>query len=301
MLSFYPVANLCRKEYRDTLEKCSFTFKSCEYSYANILAWSDIYNTRFAKSSEGYVFLLQYGGKNYYLCPVVSLDNVCAAFNEISEHEMSLGANSVNFVCLPELYAKAFEKSFPNVKISTSRATYDYIYSRQSLSEFSGKALHAKKNHRNKFFALYGDSYRYRVMTSEDVPACHKFNKEWYELNSAFSLSEERISTEKLLDNFDALGLSGGMIFVNDKLCAYTLASDNYDGSDTIIIHTEKGLYDIKGVYPTICSEFLRQSATSYEFVNREDDVGDEGLRKSKMSYNPICLEEKFTAEIIIK
>lgn len=301
MLSFCPVALLSRTEYRNTIKKCNFTFKSCEYSYANILAWSDIYNTCFSEYAGGFIFLMQYQDKHYYLCPVVQQDKISKAFDDIIEYEKSCDAKDVNFVCLPKVYADALEEFFENVKISTDRATYDYIYLKEKLRDFSGKALHSKKNHRNKFFSLYGDSYTYKVMTSGDVSACVEFNKIWYEANSSFSLEEERASTEKLLANFDTLGLMGGMVFVQDKLCAYTLASDSYDGSDTIIIHTEKGLYDIKGVYPTMCSEFLKHSGDSYEFVNREDDVGDEGLRKSKLSYNPICLEEKFSAQIIIQ
>ena len=301
MLSFRPVCILSREEYRRTIKNCAFTFKSCEYAYANIFAWSDTYNTCFSECAGGFVFLMQYQDKRYYLCPVVQQDKIYEAFDDIIEYEKSLGSNEVNFVCLPKVYADTLENSFTNVKISTDRATYDYIYLKEKLRDFSGKALHSKKNHRNKFFSLYADSYTYKFMTSDDVSECVEFNKLWYEANSSFSLEEERASTEKLLANFDTLRLMGGMVFVQDKLCAYTLASDSYDGSDTIIIHTEKGLYDINGVYPTMCSEFLKHSAGSYEFVNREDDVGDEGLRKSKLSYNPVCFEEKFSAQIIFQ
>ena len=76
-------------------------------------------------------------------------------------------------------------------------------------------------------------------MTKDDVSLCHSFNQKWYELNKMFSLDEERLSTEKLLDNFEELGLFGGLIFVGETLCGYSLASENFSGSDTVVIHTE--------------------------------------------------------------
>ena len=303
MTAFQPIEQLDRELYRSALKEYGFTYRSCEYSYANIFAWRNTYRTEFAKTENGYIFCLHHDGADYYFCPVAPKEWIKPAFEEIFETEREKGAGTVNFVCLPEVCARLLEETGRRADVEAVRDSFDYIYLRDSLASFSGKALHAKKNHRNKFFALYGDSYEYRAMTSEDAALCIEFNKEWYGINAGYSdekLEEERKATEELLKNFDRLGLMGAMILVDGKVVAYTLASDSYDGSDTLITHTEKGLYDIQGIYPAICSEFLINQGEGYEYVNREDDAGDEGLRRSKTSYNPVCFEEKYNAAVYL-
>lgn len=301
MLSFYPLKKLDRTYYRTHVKACGFHYKSCEYAYANLFSWSGMYKTVYAETEDGFFFRMHHDGADYFLCPVVSPKAAERAFITLAGYEKERGGQCLNFVCLPGDFADVIKKIWPDAVITNSRDSADYIYETGRLATFSGKALHTKKNHRNRFFALYGDSYEYRAMTASDIPLCLAFNKTWYALNAAydnFEFSNERIATTRLLENFDLLHLSGGMIFANGELCAYTLASDNYDGADTLNIHTEKGLYDVEGVYPVICSEFLLHNGSPYTYVNREDDVGDEGLRKSKLSYKPLAFEEKFSASI---
>lgn len=301
MLSFSPIEELDRTLYRSHVKSCGFYFPSCEFAYANLFAWSGMYQTSFAADESGFYFLMHHDGEQYFLCPVTSPERAGAAFDTLCSYMRGRGADRLNLICLPKVFADRLAEQFPGVSLANDRGNADYLYKTQSLATFSGKALHAKKNHRNKFFSLYAESYEYRVMTAADAPLCRDFNRKWYSLNAEYideEFSAEHKATNRLLDNFEPLGLCGGMLFADGTLCAYTLASDNYDGSNTLIIHTEKGLYDIPGVYPTICSEFLLHSGADYEFVNREDDLNDEGLRKSKLSYNPIGFEEKYSAVV---
>ena len=298
MLNFRSVEELDRDLYRKTLKDTGFDTRSCEYSYANLFAWRSIYETSFATLCDGFAIRLKYKGEHHYFAPVVSVDNAVKAYGEIIEHAKADGEGAVKFVCLPERFANILKDNFENAVIEIDRDKFDYIYEVAKLSEFSGKSLHAKRNHKNKFFSLYKEVYRFKSITADDIGECLEFNKKWYELNAEFSLDDERTATEQLLINFEKIGLVGAMIYVNGELCAYTLASSTFDGSDTLTVHTEKGLYDYQGVYPTICSEFLRHHAIDYTYVNREDDAGDEGLRKSKLSYKPVFFEEKYGGEI---
>ncbi len=299
MLSFLPISALEIRAFRAFVKECAFFEKSCEYTYANLFAWRDAYKTAFAQNEYGLFFKMQDSGEDFYLCPICPKEHMDAAFEALHDHAKTNGDSALRFVCLPRPAADRFKALYPQAELSTDRGKADYIYSVTNLSTFPGKALHAKKNHRNKFFSVYGDRYEYRVMTARDVPTALAFNDVWYALNTDSDFSDERNATEELLRNFDALALCGGMIFVDGALCAYTLASDSYDGSDTLVIHTEKGLYDIQGIYPTICSEFLLHEGEPYTFVNREDDLGNEGLRKSKLSYQPIGFEEKFSVTLV--
>ena len=298
MLKFQSVEHLNGILYRNTLKDIGFDTKSCEYSYANLYAWRHIYNTTFSKLYDGYVFQLSYKGENHYFAPVVSEKYAVQAYADIINSAKKNGENDVKFICIPEKSALILGNSFENTIIEKDRDNFDYIYEVGKLSEFSGKALHAKRNHKNKFFSLYKEVYRYKSMTESDVPACLEFNEKWYRLNSEFALESERIATEQLLHGFNKLGLFGAMIYVHGELCAYTLASNLHDNSDTLIIHVEKGLYHIHGIYPMVCSEFLKLSGSSYMYVNREDDAGDDGLRKSKLSYKPAFFEEKYSATV---
>lgn len=299
MLSFAPIESLNKEYYRDILKRKEFFTQSCEYAYANLFSWSGMYGTTFAEDDYGFYISMRHEGADYYLCPIAGTDNIQDAFISLFNHVRLSCASEVNFVCLPENYAKLLQTSFEKVTLDSDRGNFDYIYYTESLSSFSGKALHAKKNHLNKFLSLYANNYEYRSMTSMDVPLCLEFNKKWYGINEEYvdyEFSNEHIATTKLLKNFDKLGLVGGVLFAQGSLCAYTLASDNYDGSDTLIVHTEKGLYDVPGAYPAICSLFLKDKTEKYKYVNREDDLNDEGLRRSKMSYNPCLFEQKFSA-----
>ena len=135
-------------------------------------------------------------------------------------------------------------------------------------------------------------------MTADSALECIEFNREWKKLNERYddaALSSEEKSAVIMLKNFETLKLCGGILRVDGKICGCTVGEPTYPGSDTFVVHTEKALYDTVGAYPMLFSRFLKSLGGKYKYVNREDDVGDEGLRKSKLSYNPVFLEEKYS------
>ena len=166
-------------------------------------------------------FRMRHEGEDYFLCPVTALSNLENALSDLIGYEKDRGREKLNFVCLPENFADKLARLYPQAEVSSNRGSADYLYEKEKLAAFSGKALHAKKNHKNRFMALYGDSYEYRVMTPDDVPLCKAFNEKWYAANSAytdFEFSNEHIATTKMLEHFELLGLTGGLIFVNGEL-----------------------------------------------------------------------------------
>lgn len=298
MLSFNPVGMLDKTEYRIALSKLENSLRCCDYAYANLLCWSDVYNTHFSKDDYGYYFRVTNKGNTKYLSPVAKQSEYLCALKNLIDFEKSSGESKIELLCVPEKYAFLIEKEYDTAIITEARNNFDYLYLPDKLRDFSGKPLHSKKNHKNRFFKTYGDVYSYKKMTCADIDECLNFNEQWYKINYEYQLESEKTATHNLLANFEKLGLIGGMIYVNEKLCAYTLASDFFDGSDTLVVHAEKGLYDIDGIYPTICSEFIKHEGCFYAYINREDDVGDEGLRKSKLSYKPETFEKKFLCTI---
>nr|MCR5353118.1 phosphatidylglycerol lysyltransferase domain-containing protein [Clostridiales bacterium] len=264
----------------------------------NLFAWQNVYNTEYADFEDGVVLRMKINGKYTYLFPLTSREKQFCAVKEILDFSSSDGPFT-EFSLLPKDFAERLCSGFGAETVYFNRDYSGYIYEKESLCTFNGHKLHSKKNHLHKFFSLYGNSFSYSGIKSvEDIEECKKFNEKWYSLNEEKEsmLAREKEAVLRMLDNFFTLGLIGGMIRISGNLCAYTLASSNYDGSDTVIIHAEKGLYDINGIYPAICSEFLKNSCEKYKFVNREDDLGDEGLRQSKTSYSPVSLEDKYFA-----
>ena len=182
--------------------------------------------------------------------------------------------------------------------MNPDRGNFDYIYEVSPLETYSGKKLHAKRNHVNKFLSLYGERWSFENMTADSALECIEFNREWKKLNERYEdaeLSSEEKSAVIMLKNFEKLKLCGGILRVDGKICGCTVGEPTYPDSDTFVVHTEKALYDIVGAYPMLFSRFLKSLGGKYKYVNREDDVGDEGLRKSKLSYNPVFLEEKYS------
>ena len=178
------------------------------------------------------------------------------------------------------------------------RDYYDYVYDAEKLRTFSGKAYHKKKNHLNAFKKAYEGRYEYQSLSC----GCHHdeimaFLRKWEaqrDLEDPFHRDEYELNgIDYLLSNCGYLDYKMGGIYIDGELQAFSLGV--YGKVEKMaVIHVEKANPDIRGLYPMICQQFLCHEFPDAELVNREDDMGLEGLRKSKMSYNPIYLEEKY-------
>lgn len=161
-----------------------------------------------------------------------------------------------------------------------------------------GKKYQSKRNHINKFKKQYPD-YEYRLLTPELVPECLKMEEEWCRANNCdeqMALGAERRSMTFALHHMEELGLTGGVLHVNGKIAAFTYGAPiNYQTWDTCV---EKANTDIEGSYAMINYEYANHIGEQYMYINREEDLGLEGLRKAKLSYQPTILLEKCIAEL---
>jgi hypothetical protein len=193
--------------------------------------------------------------------------------------------------------AKMYMDAFPGcLKITNNIDNYDYVYLSEKLIHLDGKRLHAKRNHINKFIREY--NYRYEVLDSSNIDDVYRFSEEWFN-NNAFesdSLQNENIALFKALDNFSALDYSGGIIYVNDKVAAFSLGEQL--NSDTAVIHIEKACNDIHGAYAIINQQFCKHNFSRFKYINREEDLGIERIRKAKKSYKPDHMIEKYSLSL---
>ncbi len=175
----------------------------------------------------------------------------------------------------------------------------DYVYEVENLIKLSGKKLRKKRNHINQFLREYG-SYEYVPIDNSNKNECRRIFEEWCAKNN-FCLDRrtscERIACYELLNNWDVLGVKGALIKVNERFEAFTIGE--VLNSQTAVVHVEKGNSDIHGIYPLINRDFCANEWKDMKFINREEDMGIEGLRKSKLSYNPTLMVKKFLVKVL--
>lgn len=188
----------------------------------------------------------------------------------------------------------------PGFSVSKARNSFDYVYDIERLCELKGKKLQSKRNHCNRFAAENPD-FRIVPLTQELLPQCVEFTKRWYAEHEAATDNDyagEKRAIVRVFDHFAAFGMEGLALFVREELVAFCMG--NRIRNDMFDVNYEKALVDIHGAYPTINRAFARCIAEKYpevKWINREDDMGLEGLRKAKESYYPDVLLEKYVAE----
>lgn len=193
---------------------------------------------------------------------------------------------------IPEMQP-LLDREFPEAfEYREKREHFDYLYLRTDLANLQGKNYQPKRNHVNKFKKSY--DYRFTPMTVEMVTDCKKMYDRWCEerrCGEDENLDDERQALIYGMDHFRPLHLTGGVLWVEGEVIAFTFGAPvNYD---TFCIHAEKALSHYDGAYNVINKEFAAFLPESYIYLNREEDLGLPGLRKAKQSYRPVKLLEK--------
>lgn len=178
-------------------------------------------------------------------------------------------------------------------EIEYNRDLADYVYESEKLATLSGKKLHGKRNHINKF-KLEHEDWSYETLTEENLEECFEMALKWRNDNGCEEDEEknaEMCVTMNSLRLFKELELTGGILKVDGEIAAFTIGEPICD--DTFVVHIEKAFADIQGAYPMINQQFVSHECQNYQYINREEDTGAEGLRKAKLSYRPVFLVEK--------
>jgi len=273
------------KEYRE----------ACEYSFTTLFMWQHYYNTKYFMGDDYIVLIGEFEDKSFTIVPLSDEYNKRKAFDFIFEYfcsnslEFSVRAATAEFVeFLEEKYPGRFD-------IAKERDYFDYVYDTRELISLSGRRFHKKKNNCNHFEKSYQGRYEYRRLSEFDFDECVEFMKKW-SLNKATqseTLDNETIAITKLLDNYSSLDFKISGIFIDSSLEAFSIGE--YLNNDMAVIHVEKANPDIRGLYSTINRLFLLNEFSDTKYVNREEDMGIEGLRRAKLSYNPVRFIEKYS------
>jgi len=181
------------------------------------------------------------------------------------------------------------------IVITEDRDNFDYLYYRSELAELSGKKFHKKKNHLNKFLSSY-PNHEQRPINKESIPAAMKVLDRWR--NESLQKNEgsegDYIASKEALELFDVLPLQGSVFFVDGKPAAFCLG-ESIAGGKMFVIHFEKAIDEYKGIYQYVNQSFAESLPDSFNLINREQDLGNEGLRQAKETYRPCDFVRKYT------
>ncbi len=266
---------------------------NCEYTFGNIFVWSTAYRTKICRYKD---FLMCRWGKDsefMYSLPIGKGD-FKDAVNQIILDAESNGVTPVIYGVTSN-YKKLLDEHFDGkFNYKFDEGYNDYIYSTEKMANLSGKKYHSKRNHITNFKKNNPD-WTFEILNENNIPECIDLHTKWINNHADdedFSFEFEAVLTA--FDNYDKLGFTGGLIRVQGEVIAFTFGERHSDA--LFVTHFEKAPADVQGAYTIINQEFTKNCLMDFEFVNREEDLGLEGLRKAKQSYNPEIFLEKCVA-----
>jgi hypothetical protein len=291
MLNFKPI----RLEDKDWMQPMlrESGYIGSEAAFGTLYLWGEILHLRACVHKEN--LLLSLGEKsNRYYFP--------AGRGDLRESLEALVAHSrerqlpFRMWGLTNEQIALVEQAWPGVFVfKLDRAGSDYIYSAQDLITLGGRKLHRKRNHLKRFRNTY--TYTYEDITPANLPDCMAIALEWQLENPPEGGSHrhrERCALWRGFDSYAKLGFLGGMIRIDGEPAAFTIGEEI--NNEVFLIHFEKALNDYQGLYTAINQEFAARNLEKYRYINREEDMGIEGLRKAKLSYYPEFILEKHIA-----
>ena len=268
---------------------------NCEYTFGNLFIWSSAYSTEICRYKDFLICKWNDDGTTTYSLPLGEGD-FTDAVDAIIDYAKSNGETPVIYG-ITEGYLGLMQEAF------TGKFTYkydednnDYIYSTEKMASLSGKKYHGKRNHITNFKKNNPD-WSFEKISKDNIDECLALHSKWIENKDPDDedYSWEFEAVKKAFEYFDELDMVGGLIRVNGEVIAYTLGEPQMNGH-CFVSHFEKAPADMIGAYPIINQEFTKNCLMQYEYVNREEDLGIEGLRKAKQSYHPEIWLEKCTA-----
>ncbi|TAN69904.1 DUF2156 domain-containing protein [Paraclostridium sordellii 8483] len=278
----------------------SVDYEACEYCFTTLYMWRDMYKTSYYIEDDFAIIVGEYEGDRFSVLPLAKKDKIHKAiafminYFKNEDHRIYLRAVTKEVV---ELLQKDYPGRFEYIE---ERDYFDYVYDAESLRTLKGRKNQKKRNHLNYFIKEYEGRVEYKKLDKENFDDCITLLKDWTVNKEENGDKEEGIDDEfvaikKIFDHYDVLRedvkISG--IYIDNKLEAFTIGEKINE--HMAVIHIEKANPEIRGLYPYINQQFLVNEFPDVELVNREEDLGLEGLRKAKLSYHPCKFVEKYT------
>lgn len=290
-LFFEPITIDKQNKYLDYFSRCPQ--KTSDYSFINLWGWAEEYGLLWAWEND-LIWLKQTKPEVRFWAPIGTWQDI-----NWPTRFKKLAISACSFIRIPEELVQIWKIGLSDLlRIESAKGQWDYLYLISDLVNLQGNRFHKKKNLLYQFQKNY--DYAYLKLGSDTVAMARTMQADWCswrDCESSENLSAENRVIDRILKNWDRfIGMTGGVLMVNQKIAAYTVAEALTN--DMLLIHFEKASPEFKGSYQAINQMFLFHSAQNFKIVNREQDLDDEGLRKAKLSYHPVDFLRKSKVEI---
>lgn len=294
MIDFQRLTPAQKNQYNDIL----FTAgeRGCEYSFANLYLWGQ---QKVAFLHGCVAIFSHFYGRSIYPCPIGNGDK--KAVVEAILHDAKMRGLPCRITGITQSDKECLEQWCPGVFLFChNRDTFDYVYDIHALADLRGRRNQSKRNHFNRFCAGHPD-HQAVPLTAALLPQAKEFVEGWYtrrrETDPDGDYLLENLALARAFNHYEELGMEGIILMDQGQILAMTMGSRL--SPDTFDIHFEKALETVPGAYNAVNCHFARYLRLKYpelKYLNREDDMGLEGLRAAKLSYHPHHLVEKYWA-----
>jgi hypothetical protein len=282
-------------EDRDIIRRLLWDYQpeTSELTFTNLFMWQSHYGYQWCLDGESLLVVATASDRPAWaLQPVGPLPRVglCRRVLEWLKDEHNVADPAIERAD-PKLAAEL--TGHADFVVEPARDHFDYVYRTADLMELAGGKYHTQRNHINSFNRSH--RYRYETLQPEHLPACLDLCARWCQIKRCeedLSLMGEWAAVGATLANFQALDLQGAVILIDDQVQAFSCGE--LLNQNTAVIHLEKADPELRSLYAVINQEFSRENWAAVPFINREQDLGEPGLRKAKLSYYPHRLVEKF-------
>lgn len=267
--------------------------RQCDRSTGATVMWRDYFKNSYTVVDETLIL----ASDSRFVFPIGR--NIDSALDKIEEYCKAKGI-PMTLCTVNKNELEKIEERYDDFEADADRDWFDYLYDKNSLLNLTGKKYSTPRNHINKFKKLY-QNWSFEPINSGNIPDLIEFTRNFtFNSEKDDSANLELQMCIEVLENYEIYGMLGGVLKVNGEIAGYSIGEIV---GDTLFCHIEKADISFGGAYQMLTNQFLQMYASDDEvkFVNREEDCGDEGLRKSKMSYHPIELIEKNTVKINLK
>ncbi len=281
---------------KEVFEKYTRGYSNVEACFGNIFLWRKSWHIKIAHEKKALYVLMENGEyPSFMLPPFMQSDEMSIEEPLIAceEYMRSVYDKPIRFKGVTKETKQRIERDMPGEFVFVDdRPNYEYVYRSEDLANLVGKKYSGKRNHINKL--INNHSFEYRAYTDEDYEKCIALQESWIVGKGGTNddYDDELFVTKQALTNIDALGLKCGLLYVDGKMEAFSIGEKH--GGNMAVVHIEKADPDLQGAFALINREFVRHEWSDVEYINREEDMGIEGMRRAKMSYNPIFLVEKY-------
>lgn len=269
--------------------------RSCDDTIADVFMWRDYFEKSYCVVHDSLIIKMKYFNiDDAFMLPLGG--DTKAALEALREHCEASGILPA-FAAVTKDRIPEIEAVFGSVETETNRDWSDYIYDAEEFINQKGKKFSSQRNHINRFVRSY-PGYVFEEIRPEHIDTLKAFFEEFnadYNKDNAM-VAEEAVKIPELLDHYEAYGQRGALMRLGEMILGFTVGEVI---GDTLIIHIEKARTDIPGIYPTLSLNYAEMMRNEdLVWLNREEDLGDLGLRRSKEGYNPSYLLDKYIVRV---